>query len=128
MTNESLSIESTVESPSKPHQETVPAKNNKSIFLVHFISNGDSYNKISPNLEIQEPSKNINQNINLGKKKLSSNLLDFDEVLNLVLNKEKDKKIKSKKKHKKKLLGFKRKRLIKPKEIKSKTNLYLIFF
>ena len=102
MTNESLSIESTVESPSKPHQETVPAKNNKSIFLVHFISNDDSYNKISPNLEIQEPSKNINQNINLGKKKLSSNLLDFDEVLNLVLNKEKDKKIKSKKKHKKK--------------------------
>ena len=66
--------------------------------------------------------------IKVGKKKLSSNLLDFDEVLNLVLNKEKDKKIKSKKKHKKKLLGFKRKRLIKPKEIKSKTNLYLIFF
>ena len=123
MTNESLSIESTVESPSKPHQVTVPTKNNKSIFLVHFISNNDSYDKKSPNLENKEPSKNADQNINLSKK-LSLNLLDFDEVLNLVLNKEKDKKIKPKKKYKKKLLGFKRKRLIKPKEIKSKTNLY----
>ena len=38
---ESLSFESTIESPTKPHQEKVPDKNNKlnkSLFLVQVIS------------------------------------------------------------------------------------------
>ena len=35
---ESLSLESTIESPTKPHQEKAPDKDKKSMFLINAIS------------------------------------------------------------------------------------------
>jgi len=54
---ESLSFESTIESPTKPHQEKLPDKNNKSMFLVQTISETDIPKQDIQNLEIMNLKK-----------------------------------------------------------------------
>ena len=55
---ESLSFESTIESPTKPHQEKLPDKNNKSMFLVQTISETDIPKQDIRNLENNESKEN----------------------------------------------------------------------
>ena len=116
---ESLSFESTIESPTKPHQGKVPDKNNKSLFLVQVLSD----NKIS-----DQNSQNLENNKNKENKEIkecSSNLLNFDDVLSIVFPEEKTKKS-EKKKLGKKLLGNKKKRQVKTNGNKSKNFINLI--
>ena len=76
------------------------------------------------NTEIINKKSDLNS-INSLKLSLPSKRMETEDNINIKINKLIEKEREEKKK---KLLGFKRKRLIKPKEIKSKTNLYLIFF
>ena len=113
---ESLSFESTIESPTKPHQEIVPDKNNKSLFLVQVISDSKNTDQSSQNLE----NNNNEENKEIKEiKERASHILNFDKVLSIVFPEEKIKKS-EKKKVDKKLLGNKKKRQIKPNNNKSK--------
>ena len=100
---ESLSFESTIESPTKPHQEKLPDKNNKSLFLVQTISETEISKQPSQNLENTETKEKTS------KKQTSSNILNFDDVLSIVFPKEKPKKPSPKKSGKKliKVISFK---------------------
>ncbi len=118
---ESLSFESTIESPTKPHQEKVPDKNNKSLFLVQTISETEISKQPSQNLENNETKEKTN------KKESSSNILNFDDVLSIVFPKEKPKK-QSPKKSREKLLNNKRKRPINKSKIYKKFMIYFIYF
>ena len=109
---ESLSFESTIESPTKPHQEKLPDKNNKSLFLVQTISETDISKQSIQNLENDEIKEKAN-------KKHTSHILNFDDVLSIIYPKEKPKK-QSPKQSGKNLLNNKRKRPIN----KSKIYLY----
>ena len=109
---ESLSFESTIESPTKPHQEKLPDKNNKSLFLVQVISDNKIQEERSQNLEIN----NIKEN---NDNKKCSNILNFDDVLSIIFPKEEPKK-QEKKKCDNKLVGNKRKRPLKENKNKSK--------
>lgn len=102
---ESLSFESTIESPTKPHQEKLPDKNNKSMFLVQTISETDIPKQDIQNLENNE-SKETPE-----KKSSLLNTLNFDDILAIVYPKEKPKKSPQKNQDKK-LLCSKRKRPI----------------
>lgn len=117
---ESLSFESTIESPTKPHQEKVPDKNNKlnkSLFLVQVISD----TKISSqNLEIKENHKNNEI------KESSHNILNFDDILSIVFPPEEKAKKIDKKNSGKKLLENKRKRQAKSSNINKSKNIIII--
>ena len=65
---ESLSLESTIESPTKPHQEKAPDKDKKSMFLINSISDEKIKEQESQNLE----NKEINEN-GAGKEKILEN-------------------------------------------------------
>lgn len=91
---ESLSFESTIESPAKPHQDKVPTINNKSLFLVQIIPDNKTQEQNLQNLENNEI-----------KEKLCTNTLNFDDVLELVFPKPN-----TKNPNKKKLVGNKTKR------------------
>ena len=112
---ESLSFESTIESPTKPHQEKAPDENNKSLFLVQVISD----NKLS-----EQKSQNLENKENNEIKKSSPNILNFDDILSIVFPVKKPKKS-EKKKCEKKLLGNKKKRQVKTNINKSKNNFLL---
>ena len=112
---ESLSFESTIESPTKPHQEKAPDENNKSLFLVKVISDNKLSEQKSQNLEINENPENKEI------KKSPPTILNFDDVLSIVFPEKKPKKS-DKKKCEKKLLGNKKKRQIKTNINKSKNN------
>jgi hypothetical protein len=99
---ESLSFESTIESPIKPPQEKAPDKNNKSLLLFQVIPDNKTSEQKSQNLENNE----IGENEKIIK---SSNTLNFDAILEIVFPKEKPKQS-NKKKCEKKLVGNKRKR------------------
>jgi len=117
---ESLSFESTIESPTKPHQEKLPNKNTKSLFLVQTISDTDIPKQDILNLEKNE-SKEI-----IEKKPSDLTTLNFDDILSIVFPKKKPKKPSSKKSTKK-LLSSKRKRPInKSKKIFIKFIYYII--
>ena len=114
---ESLSFESTIESPAKPHQEKVPDKNiktNKSLFLVQVVSDTKTS---SQNLEINENKKD-----NEIKEK-SPNILNFDDVLSIVFPPVEKAKKSVNKKCEKKLLENKRKRQTKPSNINKSKNI-----
>ena len=114
---ESLSFESTIESPTKPHQEKVPDKNiktNKSLFLVQVVSDTKTS---SQNLEISENKKD-----NEIKSK-SPNILNFDDVLSIVFPPVEKAKKSVNKKWEKKLLENKRKRQTKPSNINKSKNI-----
>ena len=114
---ESLSFESTIESPTKPHQEKVPDKNiitNKSLFLVQVVSDTKTS---SQNLEINENKKD-----NEIKEK-SPNILNFDDVLSIVFPPVEKAKKSVNKKCEKKLLENKRKRQTKPSNINKSKNI-----
>ena len=102
---ESLSFESTIESPTKPHQEKLPDKKAKSIFLVQTQSDTDIPKQDISNLENNE-SKEI-----IEKEPSALNTLNFDDILEIVFPKEKPKKS-AQKNNSKKLLSSKRKRSI----------------
>ena len=102
---ESLSFESTIESPTKPHQEKLPDKKAKSIFLVQTQSDTDIPKQDISNIENNE-SKEI-----IEKEPSALNTLNFDDILEIVFPKEKSKKS-AQKNNSKKLLSFKRKRSI----------------
>lgn len=112
---ESLSFESTIESPTKPHQEKAPDENNKSLFLVQVISDNKLSEQKSQNLEINENKENNEI------KKSSPNILNFDDILSIVFPVKNQKKS-EKKKSEKKLLGNKKKRQVKTNINKSKNN------
>ena len=141
MINETLSLDSTLESPTKPHQQKT-INHKKPIFLVH-------YNNLSQELEAnkEEINKNCveknNQESNSkiskrGRKpknfstiqKIENNILNFDLILNICFPKKKEEKpIPPKKKNlagkkfSKKMTGYKRKRQIK--EITNKSYYFL---
>ena len=101
---ESLSFESTIESPTKPHQEKLPDKNSKSLFLVQTQSDTDIPKQDISNLENNE-SKEI-----IEKKPSALNTLNFDDILEIVFQKQKKKP--AQKNNSKKILSSKRKRSI----------------
>ena len=116
---ESLSLESTIESPTKPHQEKAPDKDKKSMFLINVISDEKIKEQESQNLE----NKEINENGEI--KESASKLLNFDDILAIVFPEKKPKKIVMKKSGKK-LIGCKRERQTKTESNKSK-NIFFIF-
>ena len=117
---ESLSFESTIESPTKPHQEKLPDKNSKSLFLVQTQSDTDIPKQDISNLENNE-SKEI-----IEKKPSALNTLNFDDILEIVFPKQKPKKP-AQKNNSKKILSSKRKRSIN-KSKKYFYNLFIIIF
>jgi hypothetical protein len=141
--NETLSLESTLESPTKPHQQkTSPPK--RAIFLVHYMDLNQSFEKIKEKLDKNGNGENSPENkiIKISKrgrkpkkfskmKKIQNNILDFDIILNTFFPKKKEeqpipplkKNLKGKKFHRK-ILGHKRKRQLK--EIINKSKHYLL--
>ena len=130
--NETLSVESTLESPSKPHQQkTSPQK--KAIFLVHYMKVNQPFDNIKDKLDKNGYGENSleNKNTKISKrgrkpkkfskmKKNQNNMLDFDLILNSLFPKKKEensfppmKKKFTMKKFPKKIIGHKRKRQIK---------------
>ena len=142
MINETLSLDSTLESPTKPHQPKA-SDNKKAIFLVH-------YNNFNQELEAKKEEINENcieknilesNNIKASKrgrkpkkisvKKSENNILDYDLILNICFPKKKEekpfppkKKNCTGKKFSKKMIGYKRKRQIK--EITNKSKYFFI--
>jgi hypothetical protein len=121
MINETLSLDSTLESPTKPHQEN-PSSQNKAIFLVHYMKDKQNFNKKKENINDDEKPKQNGPNLKkIGNiKKFHNNMLDFDIVLSTLFGNEKKdnnalfrKKKSIKKAGKKKLLFLKRNRKIK---------------
>ena len=130
--NETLSVESTLESPTKPHQQkTSPQK--KAIFLVHYMKVNQPFDNIKDKLDKNGYSENSleNKNTKISKrgrkpkkfskmKKNQNNMLDFDLILNTLFPQKKEensfppmKKKFTMKKFPKKIIGHKRKRQIK---------------
>ena len=130
--NETLSVESTLESPTKPHQQkTSPQK--KAIFLVHYMNLSQPFDNINEKLDKNGYGENSSENKNTriskrGRKpkkfskmkKIQNNMLDFDLILNTLFPKKKEengfppmKKKFTLKKFPKKIIGHKRKRQIK---------------
>ena len=132
MINETLSFDSTLESPTKPHQEKNSSQN-KAIFLVHYMHENQTFNPINENIdenqrELKSPKYKIRKKSKRGPKpkkyskniKSENNLLDFDGLLEALFPKPKieivsplKKKISTGKKYTKKMVGYKRKRSIK---------------
>ena len=139
MINETLSLDSTLESPTKPNKEK-EASEKKPIFLVHYMNNDLSVNEIDEKLikngNDEELSENKKKKVwKRGRKpkkfpkikKLQSNILDFDLLLETffptkIVSPPKTKNIK---KYKKKLIGYKRKKQINEIKNKSKFNIFL---
>lgn len=129
MINETLSLESTLESPTKPHQQK-SSHDKKAIFLVNYMDVNQSIEKINEKLDKNGNGENYPENKNnkiskrgrkpkkcLKIKKLQNNILDFDILLNVLFPKKIEekyfppmKKKSSGKKIQKKLTGHKRKR------------------
>ena len=141
MINETLSLDSTLESPTKPHQEKEPLEK-KPIFFVHYMNNNISVNEINAKFVKIESSEELSKNKKKQfwkrgrkpkkfpkSKKIQNNILDFDNLLETFFPKKKisPPKIKnsSMKKYKKKLIGYKRKRQINEIKNKSKYNIFL---
>ena len=141
MINETLSLDSTLESPTKPHQEK-EALEKKPIFFVHYMNNNISVNEINAKFVKIESSEELSKNKKKQfwkrgrkpkkfpkSKKIQNNILDFDTLLETFFPKKKisPPKIKnsSMKKYKKKLIGYKRKRQINEIKNKSKYNNFL---
>ena len=144
--NETLSVESTLESPTKPHQQkTSPQK--KAIFLVHYMNENQSFNPINENIDedqrVLKSAKNkIRKKSKQGPKpkkfekniKCENNMLDFDGLLDALFPKPKieivsplKKKISTGKKYQKKMAGYKRKRSIKESLNKSRFKFFIEF-
>ena len=139
MINETLSLDSTLESPTKPNKEK-EASEKKPIFLVHYMNNDLSVNEIDEKLvkngNDEELSENKKKKVwKRGRKpkkfpkvkKLQSNILDFDLLLETFFPKKivSPPKTKNIKKYKKKLIGYKRKKQINEIKNKSKFNIFL---
>lgn len=139
MINETLSLDSTLESPTKPNKEK-EASEKKPIFLVHYMNNDLSVNEIDEKLvkngNDEELSENKKKKVwKRGRKpkkfpkikKLQSNILDFDLLLETFFSKKivSPPKTKNIKKYKKKLIGYKRKKQINEIKNKSKFNIFL---
>ena len=139
MINETLSLDSTLESPTKPNKEK-DASEKKPIFLVHYMNNDLSVNEIDEKLvkngNDEELSENKKKKVwKRGRKpkkfpkikKLQSNILDFDLLLETFFPKKivSPPKTKNIKKYKKKLIGYKRKKQINEIKNKSKYNIFL---
>ena len=140
--NETLSVESTLESPTKPHQpKTSPQK--KAIFLVHYMKLSQPFENNNEKLDKNGYGENSSENKNTkiskrGRKpkkfskikKNQNNTLDFDLILNSLFPKKIDengfppmKKKITMKKFPKKIIGLKRKRYIK--DIINKSKIYI---
>jgi len=146
MINETLSFDSTLESPTKPHQEKNSAQN-KAIFLVHYMNENQSFNPINENIdenqrELKSAKYKIRKKSKRGPKpkkfeknfKSENNMLDFDGLLDALFPKPKieivsplKKKISTGKKYQKKMAGFKRKRSIKECLNKSRFKFFIEF-
>ena len=139
MINETLSLDSTLESPTKPNKEK-EASEKKPIFLVHYMNNDLSVNEIDEKLvkngNDEELSENKKKKVwKRGRKpkkfpkikKLQSNILDFDLLLETFFPKKivSPPKTKNIKKYKKKLIGYKRKKQINEIKNKSKFNILI---
>jgi hypothetical protein len=146
MLNETLSLESTLESPSKPHQSK-SSSSHKSIFCVHYM--GDYYplnqnkDKINDtgkcgNLEkkVSKNSKKEHRLTKINKVKNLNHILDYDNLLSKFFPPKKNDKLlkiiskKTNNKSSKKLLGHKRSDNAKDINNKSKYNIinYIIYF
>lgn len=101
MINETLSFDSTLESPTKPHQEKNSTQN-KAIFLVHYMNENQSFNPINENIDeeqrVLKSAKNkIRKKSKQGPKpkkfekniKCENNMLDFDGLLDALFPKPK---------------------------------------
>ena len=139
MMNETLSVESTLESPSKPHQQK-SSPDKKAIFLVNYTDANQTIEKLNEKLDKNGYGENYqeNKNTKISKrgrkpkkcikiKRLQNNILDFDILLNALFPKKIDengfppmKKNSTGKKIPKKLTGHKRKRQLKELAAKSK--------
>lgn len=136
--NETLSIDSTLESPSKPHSEKPPTQH-KNLFLVQcldeirqidpMINESSSIHKKTPgrkNSKIKKRGKNSKKPKK--NEKIEMHMLDFDSLLKSIIAKPKKKirtpKVKPPCGSKKKLLGTKRKRQNKIIDSKSKYHYY----
>lgn len=126
MKNESISFESTLGSPSKPKQPNVFPKP-KQIFLVNYILENQTSKPVpkkfaSPQIRRGQRSKGskTKNKFNQKKKNIELHILDFDAILNNIINPDKDSKklIVNQKRNiinnepKLKLIGFKRFRVI----------------
>ena len=130
MINETLSLDSTLESPAKPHQEN-PSSQNKAIFLVHYMKDKQNFNeKKEKNNDDKKPKQKGQNSKKIGKMNIfHNNMLDFDIVLSTLFGNEKKdnnalfrKKKSIKKTGKKKILFLKRNKKIKDIINKSKYN------
>ena len=141
MINETLSLDSTLESPTKPRPEKESVEK-KPIFFVHYLNENLSFNEINEKLVKKESGEELSHNKKKkfwrrGRKpkkcpkikKIQNNILDFDSLLETIVPNKKvsPPKIKqsSMKKYKKKILGYKRKRQINEIKTKSKYNIFL---
>ena len=141
MINETLSLDSTLESPTKPRQEKESVEK-KPIFFVHYMNKNLSFNELNEKFVKEESGEELSKNKKKkfwkrGRKpkkltklnKIQNNVLDFDNLLDTFFPKKKvsPPKIKqsSMKKYKKKLIGSKRKRKINEIKNKSKYNIFL---
>lgn len=141
MINETLSLDSTLESPTKPRPEKESVEK-KPIFFVHYLNENLSFNEINEKLVKKESGEELSHNKKKkfwrrGRKpkkcpkikKIQNNILDFDSLLETIFPKKKvsPPKIKqsSMKKYKKKIIGYKRKRQINEIKNKSKYNIFL---
>ena len=142
--NETLSIESTLESPTKPHQQKTPPQK-KAIFLVHYMKLNQPFENINEKLDKngygEKSSENKNTKIaKRGRKpkkfsktkKIQNKMLDFDLILNSLFPKKKEenafppmKKKFTMKKFPEKIIGHKRKRQIK--DIINKSKKYIFY-
>jgi hypothetical protein len=145
MMNETSSVDSTLESPTKPHKEKISSQN-KAIFLVHYINDNQTFNQKnekldknvhgekSPEQKISKIFKKSTKKKKICKKnKIQNNMLDFDSMLEALFPKEKNenvlmsrKKNLERKKYQKKLIGNKRKRQIK--DAINKSKFFFIYF
>ena len=107
MINETHSLDSTLESPSKPFQvKSSPQK--RSIFLVHYSLNKSSINQINQTLDINKNGSDVISPKKISPKKSkhggrakksakkfekTKNLLDFDSLLNAIFPAVKDENI-----------------------------------
>ena len=143
MINETSSVDSTLESPTKPHKEKMSSQN-KAIFLVHYINDNQTFNQKNEKLDKnghgeKSPEQKISKIFKKSTKKkkickqnkTQNNMLDFDAMLETLFPKEKNenalmsrKNNLERKKYQKKLIGNKRKRQIKDAINKSK---FLLF-
>ena len=144
MMNETLSGDSTLESPIIPHHKK-SSFSKYNLFLMNYMNLNQDFNKKEEKIDKKENCQNYLEKIiiNITKReeklndltiftKKEDNILDFDLLLSRLFPKKKEKKISPKstkihigKQFNKKLMGYKRKRQIK--EVKNnKYNIYKI--